>query len=55
MMYVLTSVWVLGTPNAFQNMLFSHFLHEECQINGTKRKKRQNEAKKHVFGPAPKH
>ena len=31
MLYVLTSVWMLGTPNIGQNILFSHITHEKCE------------------------
>ena len=36
-MYILTSVWVLGTPNAVRTMLYQHFFVQKAE----KRKKKQ--------------
>ena len=49
----MTSVRVVGTPNAGKNMLFICFLHEKFK-KGTKNKKMsQNDAKKYVRGLIP--
>ena len=44
MLYILTRVWALGTPNADQIMLFPHFLRKKVERG--RKKLRQHLAKK---------
>ena len=45
-----TIVWVGRTPNAGQNMFFSHVWHEKYKKGTKSRKMRQNNAKNMLFG-----